>query len=123
MSWVIYSIGIDLVLLSLFLSIEIYNTSKMKRSYKLIFYYSYYSLTIYIAHNLLFFLFLNQLDLISIWFFAVIAILSIGFILRGVYKMFGEKASLKLQVGKLSQTVTRRIELRINEKERLNQSS
>lgn len=116
MSWVIYSIGIDLLFLSILLSIEKFNIFNTKRSYKLIFYYSYYSLTIYLAHNLLYFLFLNQLDLVSIWFFAALSFFSIGFILRGIYKKFKEKASLKIQIGRLSQAVTRKIEARMKKR-------
>ena len=117
LSWVIYSIGIDLVFLSILLAIEKFNIFRTRKSYKLIFYYSYYSLTIYLAHNILYFLFLNQLDLISIWLFAALSFASIGFILRGIYKKFGEKASLKIQLGRLSQIVTRKIEARISKRE------
>lgn len=117
LSWVTYSIGIDLVLLSILLAIEKYNIFSSKKSYKLLFYYSYYSLTIYLAHNLLYFLFLNQLDLVSIWISAVLSFVSIGIILRGIYKKFGDKASLKVQIGRLSQIVTQNIETRINKRE------
>ena len=117
LSWVIYSIGIDLSLLSIFLSIEIFSSFKTQKSYKLLFYYSYYSLTIYLAHNLLYFLFLNQLNFISIWFFAAAAFLSIGFILRAIYHKFEEKASLKVQIGRLSLVVTRKIEAKINKRD------
>ncbi|MBY8983711.1 MAG: DUF1624 domain-containing protein [Candidatus Lokiarchaeota archaeon] len=116
LSWVIYSMGIDLVFLSILLGIEKFNIFRTKKSYKFLFYYSYYSLTIYLAHNLLYFLFLNQLDLVSIWFFTALSFVSIGFILRGIYKKFGDKASLKLQVGRLSERLTRNIEVRINKK-------
>jgi hypothetical protein len=115
-SWVIYSIGIDLLFLSILLAIEKFNIFKTKRSYRLIFYYSYYSLTIYLAHNLLYFLFLKQLDLVSIWLFATLSFFSIGFILRGIYKKFKEKASLKVQIGRLSQVVTQKIEARIKKR-------
>lgn len=83
LSWVVYSIGIDLFLLSIFLSIEKFSIFRAKRSYKLIFYYSYYSLTIYLAHNLLYLLFFNKLDLISIWFFAVAAFFFSGIYIKG----------------------------------------
>ena len=117
LSWVVYSIGIDLFLLSIFLSIEKFIIFRTKRSYKFIFYYSYYSFTIYLAHNLLYFLFLNKLNLISIWFFSVAAFFSMGFILRAIYKRLGEKASIKVQIGKLSLAVTRRIEVKINKRD------
>ncbi|MHA2036880.1 MAG: heparan-alpha-glucosaminide N-acetyltransferase domain-containing protein [Promethearchaeota archaeon] len=112
MSWVIYSVGIDLSFLSILLMIEKFNIFKTKRSYKLIFYFSYYSLTIYLGHNILYFLFLNQLDLISIWIFAALSFFSIGFILRGIYKKYGQKASLKVQIGIFSQKLTENIEAR-----------
>jgi uncharacterized membrane protein len=110
LSWIIYSIGINIGLLSILLIIE--NTSLMttKKSYKLIFYYSYYSLTIYLAHNLLYFLFLNQLDIISIWFSAVGAFLSIGLVFRAIYKKWESKASLKAQVSRLSLKLSMKIE-------------
>jgi hypothetical protein len=92
--------------------IEKFNIFKTKRSYKLIFYFSYYSLTIYLGHNILYFLFLNQLDLISIWIFAALSFFSIGFILRGIYKKYGQKASLKVQIGIFSQKLTENIEAR-----------
>ncbi len=117
LSWVVYSIGIDLFLLSILLTIEKFNILRTKRSYKLIFYYSYYSLTIYLAHNLLYFLFLNKLDLISIWVFAATAFFSMGFILREIYKKFERKASLKVQVGRLSLALTRKIEVIINKRD------
>jgi hypothetical protein len=117
LSWVIYSIGIDLFFLSILLAIEKFSTFKTIRSFKLLFYYSYYSLTIYLTHNLLYFLFLNQLDLVSIWLFAALSFISIGFIFRGIYKKFKEKASLKVQIGRISQIVTRKIEARLNKKD------
>ena len=112
----IYSIGIDITLLSILISIEKFNIIKTKKSYKFIFYYSYYSLTIYLAHNLLYFLFLHQLNLISIWLFAIASFFSIGFIFRVIYKRWEEKASIKVQIGKLSLDITTRIEKRLNKK-------
>lgn len=114
--WIIYSIGIDIILLSILISIEKFNIIKTKKSYKFFFYYSYYSLTIYLAHNLLYFLFLHQLNLISIWLFAVASFFSIGFIFRIIYKRWEEKASIKVQIGKLSLDITTRIEKRLNKK-------
>ncbi|MCK4384146.1 MAG: DUF1624 domain-containing protein, partial [Candidatus Lokiarchaeota archaeon] len=43
-SWVIYSLGINIVLISLLLSVEVFEIIKTKKSYKLFFYFSYYSL-------------------------------------------------------------------------------
>ncbi|MFX1530088.1 MAG: acyltransferase family protein [Promethearchaeota archaeon] len=116
LSWIIYSIGIDITLLSVLISIEKYNLIKTNKSYKFIFYYSYYSLTIYLAHNLLYYLFLGQLNLISIWIFVALSFFSMGFVLKVIYKRWGEKASIKVQVGKLSLAIATRIENRLNNK-------
>lgn len=116
LSWIIYSLGIELILLSILLFFEIFEVIKTKKSYKLLFYYSYYSLTIYLAHNLLYFLFYNQLNVFNIWIFAAGAFIIIGIILRTVYNIWESKASIKVQVGRLSLGLTERIEERIKRK-------
>ncbi|MFX0043080.1 MAG: acyltransferase family protein [Candidatus Hodarchaeota archaeon] len=113
LSWIIYSIGIELILLSILLFFEIFEVIKTKKSYKFLFYYSYYSLTIYLAHNILYFLFYNQLNVFNIWIFAAAAFIIIGTILRTVYIIWESKASIKVQVGRLSLGITERIEERI----------
>ena len=110
LSWIIYSFGIDIVLLSILLLIERSNLMTTKKSYKFIFYYSYYSLSIYLAHNVLYFLFLNQLDLISIWFAAGGAFISIGLVFRAIYKKLERKASLKAQISILSNRISMKVE-------------
>jgi uncharacterized membrane protein len=110
LSWIIYSTGIDIVILTLLLLIERSNLMTSKKSYKLIFYYSYYSLSIYLAHNALYFLFLNQLDIISIWFSALGAFLFIGLVFRAIYKKWGRKASIKAQISILSLKISKKIE-------------
>jgi len=54
--------------------------------------------------------------LISIWIFATAAFFSMGFILRAIYKRWGGKASIKVQVGKLSLGIATRIENKLNKK-------
>jgi hypothetical protein len=115
-SWIFYSIGIDLFLFTIFLSFELFEIIKTKKSYKLLFYYSYYSLTIYLAHNLLYFLFLKQLNLFNIWFFATGAFLLIGVIMRTIYNLSEGTTSLKIQIGRLSNVVTTQIEEILNNK-------
>jgi len=116
-SWIIYSLGIDFCLLSILLFFEEFKIIKIKKSYRLLFYYSYYSLTIYLAHNLLYFLFLHQLNIFNIWFFVAAAFISIGVILRVIYKKWGGLASIKTQIGILSMNLTLKIEERIKLKQ------
>lgn len=111
-SWIIYSLGFDLCLLTIFLVVEELNVLKPEKSYKFLFYYSFYSLTIYLAHNLLYFLLLNQLNVFNIWFFIAVTFISIGIILRAIYKKWEGSASLKTQIGKISLALTIKIEER-----------
>lgn len=111
-SWMFYSMGIDTLLLSLLLLLENYNIFKRKKSYKLLFYYSYYSLTIYLSHNLLYFIFLKSLNPINIWFFIFVTFILVGLSFRFVYKNVREKASLKIQISRLSLSLALKIENR-----------
>jgi len=115
-SWVIYSLGINIVLISLLLSVEVFEIIKTKKSYKLFFYFSYYSLTIFLTHNFLHFLFLNQLNLIDIWFFAVGVLILMSLVLRTIYKLWQGHASVKVQIGRLSDGITKKIEERLKAK-------
>jgi uncharacterized membrane protein len=121
LSWVIYSLGINIVLISLLLSVEVFEIIKTKRSYKLFFYFSYYSLTIFLAHNILHFFFLNQLNLIDIWFFDIWFFITGVFILmilslRLIYKLWQGHASIKVQISRLSYYVIVKLEERSNKK-------
>jgi len=112
-SWIIYSLGFDLCLFSILLLIEELRILKTKKSYKFLFYYSYYSFTIYLAHNILYFLFLKRLNIFNIWFFIAAAYITMGFILRATYKKWGSLASIKAQVGRLSLILANTIEKRL----------
>lgn len=116
LSWVIYSLGINIVLISLLLSVEIFEIIKTKKSYKLFFYFSYYSLTIFLTHNILHFLFLNQLNVIDIWFFAAGVFILMTLVLRAIYKLWQGHVSVKVQIGRLSYHVIMKLEERSNKK-------
>ena len=111
-SWILYSLGFDLCLLTIFLVFEVLGILNTKKSYKFLFYYSFYSLTIYLAHNILYFLFLKQLNVFNIWFFIAATFIAVGVILRAIYKKWEGLASLKTQIGKLSSILTMKIEVR-----------
>ena len=117
--WLVYTLGIDLFLFTVLLTFEIFGFMEREKSYKLLFYYSYYSLTVYLGHNLLYFLFFNQLNLFNIWFFMIGAFIALGLLLRVIYKKWSEKASLKYHLSKLSVSLTRRIESTRNSRENL----
>jgi hypothetical protein len=109
-SWMIYSLGILLILLSVLLCIEEYELIKTKRSFRFLFYYSYYSLTIFLAHNLLFFVFTRQLSASLIIYFVIGTTILVGLLLRYMYKKLGGIVSIKVQIGRMSRALAKRVE-------------
>jgi len=108
-SSIAYSVGLILAALSGLMVIEILEKIKVKKSYKYLFFYSYYSFSIYIAHNLLFFLFLEQLHFLIAILVVVIGNVLFGLLLRTTYKKLGPKASLKSGISILSFIIVTRI--------------
>jgi len=113
-SWMIYSLGVLLILLSVLLCIEEFDLIKTKRSYKFLFYYSYYSLTIFLAHNLLFFVFTRQLSASNIIFFVIGTTILVGLLLRYMYPKLGGMISIKVQINRMSRELARIVEERRN---------
>lgn len=97
-----YSMGIILMALALFMAIQIFELVKTKKSYRYLFFYSYYSFTIYLGHNLLYFLFPEQLTCVTIWIGVIGGGILFGFLFRAMYLKLGVKASLKSGIGALS---------------------
>ncbi|MHA1669655.1 MAG: heparan-alpha-glucosaminide N-acetyltransferase domain-containing protein [Promethearchaeota archaeon] len=114
LSWLIYSLGIQLTLLMTLFYFEMFLGNSIKKNYKFLFYFSYYSFTVYLTHSLLHFLFLRQLDYISIWFAILITFLMFGMFLKIIYYYWKEKFSLKIQLGRLSSFFADKLEIRKN---------
>ncbi len=102
LSWLLYSLGIDLILFLVFFIIEDYGLIRTEKSYKFLFYFSYYSLTLFLLQNINFFLFYNLLNKYNIWFFIIITISVYGILLRFIYNKLGRKFSLKIIIGRLA---------------------
>ncbi len=109
-SWMIYSLGIKLLIFSTLFIVEEFEIIKTKKSYKFLFYFSYYSFTIYLAHNLFYFFFLHQLNIFNVWIFIACSIILTELTLRSVYKKWGDKASLKANIGKMAASLAKKIE-------------
>ena len=109
-SSLVFSIGFFLILLSILLFNEEFEIVKTNKSYRFFFYYSFYSFTIYLAHDSLFFLFFGQLNALTIWIALVGTMFVITLLLKGIYKRWGRKASLKTQLAILSLIILNKIE-------------
>ena len=108
LAWNLFSLGIETILLMIFLSFEFLFKYKPKKSYRFLFYFSYYSFTVYLVHQLLYFLFLGQLDYITIWFAIPITFILSGLLLRTVYRHIGPYASIKALISKFSTYLARK---------------
>jgi hypothetical protein len=110
-SWFFYSLGLIIVLNLSLISIDLSGKLKTKKSYRFLYYFSYYSFIVYLVHNLIFFLFFRQLNWILLQPFSLGTIIIIGVIIRAVYKSKWRKfLSIKLQIGLLSAEIASRIE-------------
>jgi len=110
-SAIIYGFGEVICLFSIFMLIEEYELINTKKSYRYLYYYSYYSFTIYLAHNLLAFLFWGQFNLIIMWIFVIMLIFFIGWLLRTTHNYLGIKLSLKAGIGIVSLIMANKIQL------------
>ena len=110
LSWLFYAIGFDLLVLMILIILEEYGIFNTKRSYRVFFYFSYYSFTVYLGHNFLYFIFYQKLDLVTIWIAVVLTFLIFSLFLRQLYKKWGWKASLKTVLGKISSKLAYKIE-------------
>jgi len=110
LSWLFYAIGIDLLVLMILLILEEYKIFSTQKSYRVFFYFSYYSFTVYLGHNFLYFIFYKKLDLVTIWIAVILTFLVFSLFLRQIYKIWGWKASLKAVLGKISFKLAYKIE-------------
>ncbi|TFF86100.1 MAG: hypothetical protein EU517_00905 [Promethearchaeota archaeon] len=106
-SWMIYTLGINISLLALFMIFEEFIHLKKEKKKSILFYFSYYSLTIYLAHNLLFFPFNGQVSICYIWILIIGIYVSIGYLLKLFYNKLGYKISLKYQIGRIAKALAR----------------
>jgi len=99
LSWLFYVIGFDLLVLMILIILEEYGILNTKKSYRVFFYFSYYSFTVYLGHNFLYFIFYKKLDMVTIWIAVILTFLVFTLILRQLYQMWSWKASLKSVLG------------------------
>ncbi len=109
--WLLFSLGMVMVFFTILLSIEIYEKIKTQKSFRFLYYFSYYSFTIYLSHYVLFIVFYHQLNWFWVWFFIAPTIIILGLILRALYNSrWRQDVSIKIQIGRLSTRIAKRIE-------------
>lgn len=99
--WSIYVYGCALVIIAFFTYIHEFKLSPDWK-HPFLFYMSFYSLTIYLAHNLVAFLFWEQLDVVTVWLPIGLFIIIHWYVYKRIYNKFGSKASLKNAISKIA---------------------
>jgi len=102
--------GIELLLFSGLLWLKDVRSYSPKKSYRLFYYYSYYSFTIFLAHNLLIFIFPRIFNMITIWFVIVPLMTLWTLLFRYIHNKWGTNASVKVQISRIATGLTKNIE-------------
>lgn len=107
--WIAYPLGFNLILLAILIIIEESNILSFKTNFRFLHYFSYYSLTIFLGHNILYFLFYKQLSLFHSWVIIPSIIFFCGLLTHFIYKSrWRQDFSLKLLLGKITEILLNR---------------
>ena len=116
-SWWIYVLGVDIVIISLLYSVEMLLFSNYTKRYRFLYYFSYYSLTIFIFHELLGFVFLHLLNIHhTFWIVYAATVGILGVTLKFVHDKWGWKGSIKNIIGKVSSLISVKIDQKFLQK-------
>ncbi len=110
LSWLVYAVGVQLILFSSLFSIEKLELVALSKKYRFFYFFSFYSFSIFLLHYPIYFLFPNSLSLLEFFIIIPIIILLIGFGLRIIYNKLGVNFSLKYQISRLATKVAYSIE-------------
>ncbi len=99
-AWRFYSLGIMLTLFSFLFMIELFNLFSTKKSFRFLFFYSYYSLSIFLYHYVLMFIFFHIFNPVLTLIYIVFLYIIITLLLRYIYKKWGNGASIKAQLSR-----------------------
>lgn len=76
--------------------------------HRFLYYFSYYSLTLYFLHNIAALIFWKRLNIYSIWIPVAITVIVFWYISKIMYEKLRSKASLKVQLSKLAVNLSNR---------------
>lgn len=108
-AWLLYSTGLHFSLFSILFFLADVKFKDLRKRRRFFYFYSYYSLTIFLVHNILYFLLLDQLS--GVWgvLISLSGVFIIGWILNRVHEVLGPKISLKYQISSLSKSLAQEI--------------
>ncbi len=119
--WLIYSSGLQFLVFNILFIVEKLEIFNFKKEYKFFFYFSYYSLTIFVLHSVTFSYLIGVVGhefFIFKYFISYFVLIAVFyFFLRFMYKKYGKKFSLKHQISQLALYLTVSIENKYKKKE------
>ncbi|TFG00956.1 MAG: DUF1624 domain-containing protein [Promethearchaeota archaeon] len=98
-SWLTYSLGMLINAYTLMLTIEKSQFLKINEKYRFVYYFSYYSLSIFLLHYIFDIFFIPALDLWLVFIFWSMIVLGVGLVTKGIHGLIGNHFSLKHQLG------------------------
>jgi len=113
-SSILYALGFIMASLAILIVIEVLELVKTKKSYNLLYYYSYYSFTIFLGHNVMLIFFMQQLSAYhTIWIAIVVFNIILGWLLKIMHDKLGNRASIKANISILSAFIAMKIEKKV----------
>lgn len=107
--WIAYPLGFNFILLAILIIIEEFNILSLKTNFRFLHYFSYYSLTIFLGHNILYFLFYKQLNFFYTFLIIPTAIFFCGLLMHFIHKSrWRQEFSIKLLLGKITKALLNR---------------
>jgi len=106
-----FIVGIELILMAFLVYIKEIRAISFQKRYRFFEIYSFYSFTMFLAHEVLFFLFQPIFNFINIWFVIIPILFAWTFLFRFIYKKWGRSVSLKFLLNKIAVDLADRIEI------------
>lgn len=109
-TWVIYGIGLQILVFSILLTIEKLELINFNSKYNFLFYYSYYSFSIYLLNFVLMLLPIRTLNLSNIWFALILVTVLFTLLAKVMYDKIKALFSLKYLISRTSEFFALKIE-------------
>ena len=106
-----FIVGIQLVIMALLVHIKEIRVISFQKKYRFFELYSFYSFTMFLAHQLLYFLFQPIFNSFNIWFVILPILIGWTFLFHFIYKKWEKYASIKFLLNKIAVDLADKIEI------------
>lgn len=102
--------GVQLILIAFLVYFKDYRHSNLRRKYRFLEIFSFYSFTMFLTHHLLYFLFQPFFNIFDIWLIIIPILIIWTLIFRFIYKKWNRYASIKFLINKFALFLAEKIE-------------